>query len=75
MEYHKKVLLCTVAFVLILGSFAVFLPKEKSEAFTDLKIGAGDDITGLIVKQLGLSTVEDNYSPPIDLSSYYFADC
>ena len=84
MNVNKNVFIVCV-FLLVLGlSFSYFMPREKKVLKTDigLRIGSGDDITGLLLKQI-ISTSKNIGIEGIDvaegneeiLHNFTFKDC
>jgi hypothetical protein len=84
MNTNKKILLFFL-FLLILGlGFFHFMPREKEIRNTDigLRIGSGDDITGLLLKQIiktskniGIESIDATGENEEILHDFIFKDC
>lgn len=76
MEIQKKILLAGVGLVVVLSAMQFILPRENEKnAQAQLRIGAGDDISGYLVQEI-LSQQDS----PVQLSEqsmegYEFQDC
>lgn len=83
MKINKNIFVLCFLLVLVLG-FTRFMPREREILKTDigLRIGSGDDITGLLLKQI-ISTSKDIGIEGIDvtekneevLHNFTFKDC
>ena len=53
MEIQKKILLAGVGLVVVLSAMQFILPRENEKnAQAQLRIGAGDDISGYLVQEI-----------------------
>lgn len=84
MNINKNIfILCFFLLVLGLG-FSQFMPREKEISNTDigLRIGSGDDITGLLLKQIirsskdiGIEGIDVTEGNEEILHDFTFKDC
>lgn len=72
MAYHSKMFLCFSGIILTLLLGAILLPSESKVESKTLRIGAGDDVSGLLLEKL---LEESSSVEQIVASSFYFADC
>jgi len=75
MKIQKEIALFVVGFILIGVFVAIAFPKEqKINKNAILRIGAGDDISGLLLKEIE-KEIDDEYMISGNLESSSFQDC
>lgn len=75
MKNSKITMLFLVSFLVIGTLAALFFPKEeKKNADAVLRIGAGDDVSGLLMKET-VSELKETYKIADEMEDYSFQDC
>ena len=75
MRIEKKIILFFIGFVLVGTLIAVYFPKEEkrnSEAI--IRIGAGDDMSGILMEEV-VAQMEGKYKVSDSVESSSFQDC
>lgn len=75
MKNDKKILLFISAFILICSLVMVVFPKEeRRNKNAAIRIGAGDDISGILMEET-IKELEEKYEISKNLESSSFQDC
>lgn len=76
MDIVKKSIIIAAAFVTTLGLASVLLPREEEKnSEASLRVGAGDDISGLFLEEVGKEAEGGFVLDPDAMESYEFKDC
>lgn len=75
MNSDKKIAIFLAGFILIGVMVTVFFPKErKRNEDATIRIGAGDDISGVLMNET-VSELSDKYTIAESMESTSFKDC
>ncbi len=75
MRIDKKILIFFAGFILVGGLVAVYFPKEeKRNSDAVIRIGAGADVTGILMKE-AVSQLGGKYAISDSVESSSFQDC
>lgn len=75
MRIEKKIILFFMGFVLVGLLIAVYFPKEeKKNSDAVIRIGAGDDVSGILMKET-VAQLEGKYKISDSVESSSFQDC
>ena len=75
MRIEKKIILFFIGFVLVGTLIAVYFPKEeKRNSEAVIRIGAGDDMSGILMEEV-VAQVDGEYMVSDSVESSSFQDC
>ena len=75
MRIEKKIILFFIGFVLVGILIAVYFPKEeKRNSDAVIRIGAGDDMSGILMEEV-VAQVDGEYMVSDSVESSSFQDC
>ena len=75
MRIEKKIILFFVGFVLVGMLIAVYFPKEeKRNSEAVIRIGAGDDMSGILMEEV-VAQMDGEYMVSDSVESSSFQDC
>ena len=75
MRIEKKIILFFIGFVLVGTLIAVYFPKEeKRNSEAVIRIGAGDDMSGILMKEV-VAQLDGEYMVSDSVESSSFQDC
>jgi hypothetical protein len=75
MRIEKKIILFFVGFVLVGTLIAVYFPKEeKRNSEAVMRIGAGDDMSGILMEEV-VAQMDGKYIVSDSVESSSFQDC
>ena len=76
MEIQKKIFLCTVGVVAALTAVSFLLPADPVSDSAELRIGAGDDVSGYIMEQALQKSENSSFvAESNSTQGYAFKDC
>ena len=76
MDIQKKILLAGVGLVVVLSAMQFILPRENEKnAQAQLRIGAGDDISGYLVQEILSQQDSPVQRSEQSMEGYEFQDC
>ena len=75
MRIEKKIILFFIGFVLMGTLIAVYFPKEeKRNSDAVIRIGAGDDMSGILMEEV-VAQMDGEYMVSDSVESSSFQDC
>ena len=75
MRIEKKIILFFIGFVLVGTLIAVYFPKEeKRNSEAVIRIGAGDDMSGILMEEV-VAQMDGEYMVSNSVESSSFQDC
>ena len=75
MRIEKKIILFFIGFVLVGTLIAVYFPKEeKRNSEAVIRIGAGDDMSGILMEEV-VTQMNGKYKVSDSVESSSFQDC
>ena len=75
MRIEKKIILFFIGFVLVGTLIAVYFPKEeKRNSDAVIRIGAGDDMSGILMEEV-VAQMDGEYMVSDSVESSSFQDC
>ena len=75
MRIEKKIILFFIGFVLVGILIAVYFPKEeKRNSDAVIRIGAGDDMSGILMEEV-VAQMDGEYMVSDSVESSSFQDC
>ena len=75
MRIEKKIILFFIGFVLVGTLIAVYFPKEeKRNSEAVIRIGAGDDMSGILMEEV-VAQMDGEYMVSDSVESSSFQDC
>lgn len=75
MRIEKKIILFFIGFVLVGTLIAVYFPKEeKRNSDAVIRIGAGDDMSGILMEEV-VAQLDGKYKVSDSVESSSFQDC
>lgn len=75
MRIEKKIILFFIGFVLMGTLIAVYFPKEeKRNSDAVIRIGAGDDMSGILMEEV-VTQMDGEYMVSDSVESSSFQDC
>lgn len=75
MRIEKKIILFFIGFVLVGTLIAVYFPKEeKRNSEAVIRIGAGDDMSGILMEEV-VTQMDGKYLVSDSVESSSFQDC
>lgn len=75
MRIEKKIILFFIGFVLVGMLIAVYFPKEeKRNSEAVIRIGAGDDMSGILMEEV-VAQMDGKYKVSDSVESSSFQDC
>ena len=75
MRSEKKIILFFIGFVLVGTLIAVYFPKEeKRNSEAVIRIGAGDDMSGILMEEV-VAQMDGEYMVSDSVESSSFQDC
>ena len=75
MRIEKKIILFFIGFVLVGILIAVYFPKEeKRNSEAVIRIGAGDDMSGILMEEV-VAQMDGKYMVSDSVESSSFQDC
>ena len=75
MRIEKKIILFFIGFVLVGTLIAVYFPKEeKRNSEAVIRIGAGDDMSGILMEEV-VAQLDGEYMVSDSVESSSFQDC
>lgn len=75
MKSEKKIFLFITLFILVCTAAMVCFPREeKRNKEATIRVGAGDDISGILMDEI-IDELPEEYSISSNIESSFFKDC